>query len=135
MNLAKLIVPSKTVWAEYPGLPGFEVQLAYLTRDELVKIRNKAVNNKISRKTRQIEEEVDNELFQSLYIQAVIKGWRGLKYKYLPKLVPTDISEVEPDDLLEYDAENAETLMKNSADFDSWVSRMLEDVENFTQNN
>lgn len=135
MSLAKMIIPSKTTWSEYPGLPGFEVQLAHLTRDELMKIRKKALNNKINRKTRAIEEEVDSDLFQSLYIAAVIKDWKGLKYKYLPKLVPTDISGVEEEDELPYSQEDAETLMKNAADFDNWVSSVLEDIENFTQSN
>jgi hypothetical protein len=132
MELSKLIIPSKTVWVDYPGLSGFQVQLAHLTRDELMKIRKKALNTKVNRKTRAMEEEVDSDLFQSLYIQAVIKDWKGLKYKYLPKLVPTDISSQDPDEELEYSEDNAEVLMKNAADFDSWVSAMLEDIENFT---
>ncbi len=131
MGLSNLMVPSKTTWAEYPGLVGFEVLLAYLTRDELMKIRSKALNNKVNRKTRAVEEEVDSDLFQTLYIQAIIKDWRGLKYKYLPKLLPTDISSVDPEEELEFSIDDAELLMKNSTDFDSWVSSVLEDVENF----
>ena len=114
MDLSKLIVPSKTMWAEYPGLDGFEVQLAYLTRDELMKLRDKATNTKISRRSRKPEDEVDNELFQHLYFKAVIKDWRGLKYEYLPKLIPVDLSN-EPDleAELEYTEKNAEVIMKN----------------------
>ena len=132
MSLAKMIIPSKTAWMEYPGLPGFEVQLAHLTRDELMKIRKKAVTLKPNRQ-RGMEEEVDSDLFQSLYIAAVIKDWRGLKHKYLPKLVPSDISAVDPESEVEYTPEDAEVLMKNASDFDTWVSAMLEDVELFTQ--
>jgi len=132
MDLAKMIIPSKTVWADYPGMTGFEVQLAHLTKDELMKIRKKAVTMKPNR-SRQMEEEVDSDLFQSLYIAGVIKDWKGLKYKFLPKFVPTDISAEDPEDELEYTQENAEVLMKNASDFDAWVSAMLEDVENFTQ--
>ena len=131
MSLSNLIIPSKTTWSEYPGLDGFEVQLAYLTRDELMKIKTKSTNNKVSRKTRQVEEEMDSDLFQSLYIKAVIKDWKGLKYKYLPKLVPTDISGLEEEDEEAFSHENAESLMKNSVDFDNFVSSILDDVENF----
>lgn len=134
MNLSKLIIPSKTTWAEFPGFPGFEVQLAYLTKDELLKLRNKATTSKVSRKTRAVEEEVDSDLFQQLYIQAVIKDWKGFKYKYLDKLVPTDLSQIEDlDSEIEYSIENAETLMKNAPAFDNWVSSVIEDVENFTR--
>lgn len=133
MELANLIVPSKTVWSEYPGLEGFEVQLAYLTRDELVKIRNKSKTNKISRKTRAVEEEVDSDLFQNLYMKAVIKDWKGLKFKYLNKLVPADLTGIDPEEELEFSQDNAEVLMKNASGFDDWVSGVIEDVENFTQ--
>lgn len=132
MGLANLIIPSKTAWMPYPGLTGFEVQLAHLTRDELMKIRKKAVTMKPNRRTRGMEEEVDSDLFQSLYIAAVIKDWKGLKYKYLPKLVPTDISKFDPEDELPYTEEDAEVLMKNASDFDNWVSTQLEEIENFT---
>ena len=135
MSLQKMLIPSKTTWVEYPGLNGFEVQLAYLTRDELMKLRSKALNNKINRKTRQVEEEVDSDLFQTLYIAAVIKDWKGLKYKYLNKLAPFDLSGVEAEDEEPYSSESAEVLMKNSSDFDSFVSSTLDDVENFTQSN
>ena len=135
MSLQKMLIPSKTTWVEYPGLNGFEVQLAYLTRDELMKLRSKALNNKINRKTRQVEEEVDSDLFQTLYIAAVIKDWKGLKYKYLNKLAPFDLTGVEAEDEEPYSAESAEVLMKNSSDFDSFVSSTLDDVANFTGSN
>lgn len=134
VSLEKLIKPSKTVDAEMPGFDGFVVSLSYLTRDELVKIRDKATTKKISRKTRQVEDDTDNELFQQLYIKAVIKGWSGLKYKYLEKLLPVDLSDIEDDeDELVYSTENAELLMKNSTTFDSWVTDVLDDVTNFTK--
>lgn len=130
MGLKNMILPSKTAWFEYPGMSGFEVQLAHLTRDELMKLRKKATVLKPNRQ-RSMEEEVDSDLFQSLYIKGIIKGWKGLKYKYLPKFVPTDISEVDPEDVLPYTEEDAEILMKNSSNFDTWVGSMIEDIENF----
>ncbi len=139
MDLGKLIVESKTIWDEYPGMPGFEVQLAYLTRDELMKLRTKATTNKINRKTRGVEEDVDQELFQQLYIQTVIKDWKGLKYKYLKKLVPVDLSKAgitdEETEELDFSMNNAELLMKNAQGFDAWVTDVLDDVANFTQSN
>lgn len=134
MELSKLIVSSKTATVEYPGLDGFEVDVAYLTRDELLKLRKKATTNKVSR--RGVEEEVDSDLFQDLYIKAVVKGWKGLKFKYLPKLIPVDLSEVEDPEEgeLKFSADNAIALMKNSPDFDGWITDIIGDLENFTQN-
>ncbi len=137
MDLGKLIVESKTIWDEYPGFPGFEVQLAYLTRDELMKLRSKAVTNKVNRKTRGVEEDLDSELFQKLYIQAVIKDWKGLKYTYLKQMVPVDLSnagiEDEEKEELDFSTNNAELLMKNASGFDAWVTDVLDDVSSFTK--
>ena len=44
-----------------------------------------------------------------------------------------DISSLDPDDELLYTQENAETLMKNAADFDTWVTEVTGDLENFTK--
>ena len=39
MDLKSLLVDSKTTLAEFPGLDGFEVELANLSRKELVNLR------------------------------------------------------------------------------------------------
>ena len=96
-------------------------------------IKNKSTSNKLNRKTRQMEEEVDSDYFQQLYVEAVLKDWRGLKYKYLNHLVPSDISGVEEEDELPFTQEDAKILMDNSVDFDSFISASLEDIENFTR--
>ena len=80
-----------------------------------------------------MEDQVDNEEFQDLYIDSVIKKWSGLKYKYLTKLMPVDISKLDPEAELNYTKENARILMKNSTEFDLWVGELLEDVENFSR--
>lgn len=134
-SLSKMIVPSATAWVEYPGCPGFEVQLAHLTRDELMKIRENATSLKRNRKTRQMEEEVDSDLFQSMYIQAVLKNWRGFKLKYLNKFVVTNLGDEDPESELEFTPEDAEVFMKNASDFDAWVGETLEDLDLFTKSN
>lgn len=139
MDLAKLIVKSKTIDFEYPGFPELFFSVAYLTRDELMDLRKKCTSQKFNKKTRQPEEEVDNELFQELYIKKVLKGWNGLKYKHLLKMIPMDASSVPEDEYMSgegefpYSPEAAEILMKNCSDLDNWVTDMLSDVENFTK--
>jgi len=134
MDLAKLIVPISTTKVDYPGFPDFEVELAYLTKDELMKLRDKCTNQKLDKKTRQMKEEVDADLFQEVYIAAILKGWTGLKYKYLKSMLPVDLSDVEDEEeCLEFTPSNAELLMKNGVDFDNWVTSVLDDVENFSQ--
>ena len=133
VSLSSLLTPSKTVTVDYPGMSGFTVDLCYLAREELLKLRNRCLAQKFNRKTRAFDEQLDEEKFLVEYVKAVIKGWKGLKYSYLEELLLVDISSLDPNDELEYTQANAETLMKNASDFDSWVTEVTGDLENFTK--
>jgi len=134
VSLASLITPSKTVSIDFPGFNSTTVDLCYLGREELVKLRKKCVTTKFDKKSRQPIEELDEERFLTEYCKAVIKGWSGLKYRYLEELLLVDISSLDPDDELPYTQDNAELLMKNSGTFDTWVTEVVADLENFTGN-
>jgi hypothetical protein len=134
VSLSSLMTPSKTVSIEFPGYSDMEVSLCYLAREELLKLRKKCVTTKFDKKTRQPEEILDEEKFLVEYCRAVIKGWTGLKYSYLEELLLVDISHLDSDDELAFTQDNAETLMKNSNVFDTWVTETVGDLENFTGN-
>ena len=134
VSLASLITPSKTVSIDFPGFNSTTVDLCYLGREELVKLRKKCVTTKFDKKSRQPIEGLDEERFLTEYCKAVIKGWSGLKYRYLEELLLVDISSLDPDDELPYTQDNAELLMKNSGTFDTWVTEVVADLENFTGN-
>lgn len=129
ISLKTLLVPSKEVEVEYPGMPGFKVNVSFLSRETLVNIRKKAT--KTTFKNRQPQEELNDELFLQLYVQAAVKGWSGLKLSYLEELAPVDLSGQDKDAELEYTEENALFLMKSSANFDAFVSEIVTDLGNF----
>lgn len=129
ISLKTLLVPSKEVEVDYPGLPGFKIKLSFLSRETLLNIRKKAT--KTTFKNRQTSEELNDELFLQLYAQNAIKGWKGLKLRDLETLVPVDISGQDPEDELEFTEENALFLMKNSSNFDAFVSETVTDLGNF----
>ena len=134
ISLASLMTPSKTVTVDFPGYTAMTVDLCYLAREELVKLRKKCVTTKFSKKTRQPEEELDEERFLVEYCKAVIKGWSGLKYKYLEELLLVDVSALDPEDTLPFTQDNSELLMRNATEFDTWVTETVSDLENFTGN-
>ena len=134
ISLASLMTPSKTVTIDFPGYAGMSVDLCYLAREELIKLRKKCVTTKFNKKTRQPEEELDDDKFLLEYCKAVIKGGKGLKYQYLEELLLVDVSALDPNDELKYTKENAELLMKNSSPFDTWVTETVSELENFTGN-
>ncbi len=127
------MTPSKTVEIDFPGYTGFSVDLCYLAREELIKLRKRCISTKWNKKTHQPEEDLDEDKFLAEYSKAIIKGWKGLKYRYLEELLLVDISSLDPEDELPYTLENAELLMKNANNFDTWVTETLGDLENFTQ--
>jgi hypothetical protein len=130
ISLKNLLVPSKALEVEYPGMPDFKVQVAFLSRETLQSIRKKST--KTSFKNRQPVEELNDELFLDLYVKNAIKGWTGLKLKYLEQLAPVDLTGQDADAELEYSEENALYLMKNSTNFDSFISEQVTDLGNFS---
>ena len=132
VSLASLMTPSKTVTIDFPGYSGLTVDLCYLGRDELVKLRKKCITTKFNKKTRQPEEELDEDRFLTEYVKAVIKAWSGFKYSYLEEFLLVDVSSQDPNDQLPFTQENAELLMRNSNTFDTWVTETVGDLENFT---
>ena len=130
ISLKSLLVPSKSLEVEYPGMPDFKVQVSFLSRETLQAIRKKST--KTSFKNRQAVEELNDDLFLELYVKASLKGWSGLKLKYLEQLAPVDLTGQDPEAELEYSEENALYLMKNSSNFDSFISEQVTDLGNFS---
>ena len=131
MELKSLLVDTKTVWVEFPGLDGFEVELANLSRKELVALRKKCTQNKFNRKTRAFEESLDDEKFVKEFSMATVKGWKGLKLEYLEDLLLVDLSKQDPQKELDFSEENALQLVENSTEFDNWLNEVVFDLDNF----
>ena len=133
VSLKSLMTPTKTVEFDYPGCEGFKVKLCYLAREELMKLRTRCVSQVFNKKTRGYEEQMDDDKFLTEYTKAVIKGWSGFKLGYAKnRLLLGDLSPEQEEPVLEFSNENVEILMKNSADFDTWVTEQVGDLENFT---
>ncbi len=134
MSKIKSLIAKETVTTvEFPEIDGFMVDLVYLNRDELMKIRNRSLTFKFNKRTRQREEEVDNDKFLEAYSEKAIKGWSGLKYKNLPLLFPADISGANGEEEIEYSPEEALELLKNSTLFDQFVTDAMNDFEQFSK--
>ena len=131
MELKSLLVDVKTAWVDFPGLEGFSVELANLSRKELVNLRKNCSTNKFNRKTRAFEESLDENKFVSEFSKATIKGWKGLKLKYLEDLILVDLTGQDPNKEMDYTPANAEVLVENSAEFDNWLNEVVFDLENF----
>jgi hypothetical protein len=133
ISLKNLLVPSKTVEVEYPGMPGFKINISFLTREILSTIRKKST--KTTFKNRQPTEELNDDIFLELYVREAVKGWSGLKLSYLEQLAPIDLSNQDMNTTLDFSEENALYLMKSSSNFDAFISEQVTDLGNFSTNN
>lgn len=133
VSLKSLLVPNKEVSVEFPGFEGFVLKLAHVSRDDLIAIRRKCTITKFNKRTHQPEDTLDDEKFIKEYCTAVIKGWSGLKFSYLEEFLLADTSSYDPEDCLPYTQENAETLLRNSVDFESGLQTLMDDIQTFTK--
>ena len=131
MELKSLLVDSKTTWVEFPGLDGFEVELANLSRKELVNLRKRCTTNKFNRKTRMFEDSLDETKFVDEFTKATVKNWKGLQLGYLEDLVLVDLANQDKEAELPFSETNAEHLVENSSEFDNWLNDVVFDLENF----
>jgi hypothetical protein len=131
MDLKKLMVDTKAVWIDFPGLKGFEVEVTNLSRKELTGLRKKCTTTKFDRKTRQAVESLDEDKFVVEFTNAVIKNWKGLTLEHLETLLLVDIDGQDASKELEYSQDNAETLVTSSSEFDTWLNEVVFDLDNF----
>ena len=131
MELKKLMVDTKSVWVDFTGIDGFSVEVVNLSRKELTALRKKCTTTKFNRRTRQPEENLDEEKFVTEFSNASIKNWKGLTLEKLQDLLLIDIGDQDPKSELEYSPENAETLVNNSSEFDTWLNEVVFDLDNF----
>jgi hypothetical protein len=132
-KIKNMIAEQSSVWVEYPDIDGFKVNLQYLTREDLMKIRNASLTYKFNKRTRQREEEIDNDRFLENYAEKAIVGWKGLKVKHMPALMPVDISGMDGDENIDYSSEDAIELLKSSTVFDQFITDTMNDFEQFSK--
>jgi len=132
MSLKNLSVVTKTAHIEFPGLPGFVVEVAAISREVSRKLKDQSEVTKIDPKHRIPVKELDEEVFITKFTEAAVKSWKGLKFKYLPQLMLVDLGGVEDLEAeVDFSLEDAVWLVKSSQVFDSWLNEQVFSLEAF----
>lgn len=131
MELKKLMVDTKAVWVDFPGMPGFEVEVANLSRKELNGLRKRCTVQKFDRKTRGVVETLDEDKFVSEFAKATVKNWKGLTLEYLSSMLLIEVNDEDLEKELEFTEENAEVLISSSTEFDTWLNEVVFDLDYF----
>lgn len=132
MLLSSIIVQTKSVEVDFPGLEGFKVTISAISRELSRKIREESMVSKIDPRLKMPVEELDEEAFLVKFSKVAVLGWRGLKYKHLSQLVLVDeklIDDLEAE--VDFSHENVMELIKSSQVFDSWINQEVFSLERF----
>lgn len=123
-----------TVWVESPDVEGFEIEIAYVGREEMTKIYNRCTQRKWNRQTRRMEEVTNRDKLMGIWSERAIKDWKGLTLKSLISLVPIVLGkEDKPASLVECTEGNKVALLKHNADFDNFILDIATNSEVFMQ--
>ena len=125
------MVDTKSVWMDFAGLTGFSVEVANLSRKELTALRKRCTSQKFDRKTRQLMEDIDEDKFVKEFTKARVKNWKGLTVEHLETLLLIDTENQDSKTEVEFSTENAEVLVTNSSEFDTWLNEVVFDLDNF----
>lgn len=134
LNIKTLLTDDLTVWADFPGYPGFEVNIRYISRDIARKLREENTENVWDSTLKRSREKLKEDQFISAFAKKSVVDWKGLTVKNLRRLLPVkdDLPEGVTDETeLDYSEEAAEYLINKSPTFDSWVNDIVMDLESF----
>lgn len=132
MLLKDIIVNTKSVEVEFPGLKGFVLTISAVSREVSRKLKTDSEVTKIDPKLRVPVTEMDEDKFVESFAKVAIKGWKGFKYEYLKELLLVDESQIEdPEAMVDFNQENVIELIKHSQIFDSWINDAVFDIERF----
>jgi len=131
MDLKTLVVDTKSAWIDFADLDGFSVEVVNLSRKELNGLRKRCTTSKYNRKSRQIEDVLDEDKFVTHFTKSSIKNWKGLTLEHLESLILIDSGDQDKKTEVEYTQDNAEVLVSQSTEFDTWLNEVVFDLENF----
>ena len=131
MELKKLMVDTKSAWVDFPGLDGFSVEVVNLSRKELNGLRKRCTGQKFDRKSRAVVETLDEDKFVKEFSESTLKNWKGLTLEHLETLILIEVGDQDPSSEVEYTVDNAEVLVTNSTEFDTWLNEVVFDLDNF----
>jgi hypothetical protein len=131
-SISSFLKTKLIAWVPFDELPGLKFKLAYLSREELTKIRDAATRKSYNHRTKNTEEEFDLKLFTSLFIDQAVLGWEGLTLEKATNLVPIEVPEgIDINTEIEYSREEAKLFFSNSTALELWLHSIVSDLETF----
>jgi len=123
-----------TIWKEYPDVPGFEVEVAFLGKQEMIRIYDDCTERIWDREERKARRELSRQKVAQIWAERVIKNWRGLTVGNVQKFYPIKkVGNIKDSTVIEPTQENKVALLWNSADFENWILAVATSPEHFVE--
>ena len=134
MSVVKSLI-TRGETCNFPLFDGVEVTLAFVTKKDIIDLRDKCKINKYDPMSNQFVDSLDVIKFDKEFVNAVIKGWTGLKRKHLAMLnIPYTPKDDEDGELeVVYTEEEALAILGASNRFSDFVDQKLKDYSNFAE--
>lgn len=135
MNLNDLVVKTDVInEVMYDKDYNVVVKLKYLPRAEVQAIMARNTKVVFNKKSHKQDSELDGESLTKELAKMVVKGWKGVTYKYLSTIVVIDAKKIKNmDEEIEFNEDNLMFLVNNSYDFGSWLIDTVRDASNFSE--
>lgn len=131
-SISSFLKAKLVAWVPFEELPGLKFKLAYLSREELTRIRDAATRKTYNHRTKSSEEEFDLKAFTDYFIAQAVVGWEGLTLEKATNLVPIEVPEgVDINSEIEYTPAEAKLLFANSTALELWLHSIVSDLETF----
>lgn len=134
MKLSDMLIKEVVKPVVYDKDYNVVVDFKYIPRSEVQAIMNRNTKIEFNKKTHKPEEVMDGEKLAKDMARTVIKGWKGMTYKFFSTIAAIDLSMVDnPDAEIEFNEEHLMLLIDNSYDFSTWILDTVRDAETFSK--
>jgi hypothetical protein len=120
-----------SLWRGYDGIPGFEVNLAYVSKQHMIQIFETCSVRTWDKETRAFIEKADRGKVAQHWADKIVIGWKGLTLSKFQRLFPIDVPVGQEDLEVPPTLENRIALLWNSSDFENWCLAVATSPDNF----
>lgn len=130
IDLKNLVIDTKEVEVEYPGIEGFKVKVRYISRAKSKELLESA-EVKEFKNGMFVGTKRDEDKFVDKFVSHCICGWSGLTLEAVSHLLLIDVSGQDMSTEVQYSHDNAVMLLKNSTAFNAFIDKTVFDLDCF----
>lgn len=137
VDLQKLIdstmMKGVSVWVDYPKIPGFSVEIAYVSKQHMIKIVESCTKHIYDDEERKFKDELDRGKVARHWAKEVLLSWKGLTVEGFRSIFPIEAKDEDLGKTVEPTFENRVTIIWESDKFENWCLAVSTSPEYFVK--